>query len=156
MISSQLLKAVSDEQKVQSKEREVNVEKQFVVDNWEFFAEDKGAVKGALFQHPKDGTELVQMLGLQNVVIRKIKKEVLVSALVKMDGSDVFKLFMKDVQDFREVTTFFVLGKRALVMSNSRVLKVPGKFTHKLESSGTLPDIYYIWADELKGKERFY
>lgn len=156
MISFQLLKAVSAEQKVSNKEHETDIEKQFVVDNWAFFAEDKGAVKGALFQHPKDGTELVQTLGIQNMVIRKVKREVLVSALVKMDGSDIFKLFMKDVQDFREVTTFFVLGKRALVMSNSKILKVPGKFTHKLESSGTLPDIYYMWAEDLLGKERFY
>ena len=156
MIHSQLLKAVRNEQKVLTAEHSTSIEKDFIVNNWQFFAENKGAVKSALFQHPNTGTELLQTLGLQNVTIHKVKKEVLVKSVIKMENSEIFTTFLEDVKTFRELTAFFVVSKKALVMSNNQILKVPGKFIHKLESNGNLPDIYWQWAEDLIGKVRFY
>lgn len=156
MLPSQLFKAVNAEQKVLNEEHNTNIEKDFVVNNWSFFAESKGAVKSALFQHPNTGTELLQTLGLQNVTIHKVKKDVLVKSVLKMENSEIFNKFLEEVKIFRELTVFFVVEKKALVMSNNQILKVPGKFIHKLESNGTLPDIYWQWAEDLAGKVRFY
>ena len=156
MISAVLAKAIRDEQKALSKEKEVQKEKDFIMENWMFFAEEKGAVKSALFAHPDNGNEVLQTLGLQNVVIKKVKNEDLVKSLLRMEKSVLLNKFFDEVKLYRELTVFFVTGKRALVMSNNQILKVPGRFCHKLESEGNLPDIYYMWAEDLKGKVTFY
>lgn len=156
MLAKQLVHAIHDEQKVLDKEKDLNIEKSFVIDNWQFFADNKGTVKGALFNSPKSGTEMLQILGIQNVVIKKIKQDVLVKSVIRMEKSPVFESFLKDVQLYKEVTTFFVVGKKALVMSNNQILKVPGKFIHRFESQGALNDIYWMWSDDLLGKVRFY
>ena len=156
MISSQLLKATRTELKTLDSDRGNQVEKDFILSNWQFFAEDKGAVKGALFQHPKTGNELLQTLGIQNVTIHKVTKEALVKSVLKMEGSEIFNAFMEDVKVFKELTAIFIVSKRALMMSNNQVFNVPGKFMHKLESTGNLPDIYWQWAENLAGKVSFY
>lgn len=157
MVNRALLKAVKSEMKVLNKEKENQKEVDFIVDNWQFFAEDKGTIKRALFScHPNNGTELLQELGLMQVVTHKIKQDVLVKSVLRMEGSPLFEQFLRDVSTYSEVTSFFILGKRALVMSNSQILKVPGKFIHKFESQGQLKDIYWQWAEDILGKVMFY
>lgn len=157
MLNKELLQAIKSENKVLKQERNSDIEKDFIVNNWQFFAETKGAVKGALFQyHPKDGNELLHVMGMPQLAIHKVKKEVLVSAVMEMEGSEIFKKFLQDVKDKGECTAFFVVGKRAIIMSNAMPLVVPGKFIHKFQSQGKLNDIYWQWADNLKEKVRFY
>ena len=157
MLNQELLKAIKSENKVLRQEQSFDIEKDFIVNNWQFFAETKGAVKGALFQYaPQTGTELLQVLGLPQAVIHKVKKEELVKAVMEMETSEVFKLFLQDVQDHGECVSYFVVSKRAIIMSNAMPLVVPGKFIHKFQSQGKLNDIYWQWADNMKGKLRLY
>lgn len=151
-----VMRATRSEAKELQKENEAKIEKDFVVNNWQFFAEDKGTVKSALFNHPKNGTELLQTLGINNVVIHKVKKDVLLKSLIDTEKSEIFKQFLDDVKVYQEVTTFFVVNKTALAMSNIVPLTVPGTFIHKFPSQGKLNDIYWQWSHNLLGKVRFY
>ena len=47
MLNTALIKAIKSESKVLQKEQQSELEKDFIVENWQFFAETKGAVKGA-------------------------------------------------------------------------------------------------------------
>lgn len=152
-----VMAATRSETKELQKENSDRIEKDFVVNNWQFFAENKGTVKGALFNgHPKTGTELLQGLGINNAVIHKVKKEVLLRSFINMEESEIFKTFLNDVKTYQELTAFFVVNKTALVMSNTVPLIAPGKFIHKFPSQGKLNDIYWQWAHILLEKVRFY
>lgn len=157
MLNKELIAAIKSESKVLQKEQQSELEKDFIVENWQFFADTKGAVKGALFKaHPKNGNELMEALGISQVCFHKVPKELVVRAVMELSGTEVFKMFLKDVQDKGECTSFFVVQKRAMVISNSVPLVVPGKTIHKFPSQGKLNDIYWQWADNLKERIRFY
>lgn len=157
MLNRELIKAMRSEKKELAKEQSFSIEKDFIVNNWQFFAETKGAVKGALFQYnPQTGNELLQVLGLPQTAIHKVKKDDFVKSIMEMEGSVIFNLFLQDVQDKGEVTSFYVVNTKAIVMSNAIPLVVPGKFIHKFQSQGKLNDIYWQWADNLKGKVRLF
>ena len=157
MLNQELIKAIKSENKVLQKEHNFEIEKAFIVNNWQFFAETKGAVKGALFKYqPKNGNELMSAMGLLQVCFHKVPKETLIKAVMEMAGSEIFNMFLRDVQDKGECTSFFVVQKRALVVSNNMPLIVPGKSIHKFPSQGKLNDIYWQWADSLKERIRFY
>lgn len=157
MLNTALIKAIKSETRELQKEQKLEIEKDFIVDNWQFFAETKGAVKGALLKvHPKNGNELMEALGIPQVCFHKVSKEALIKAVMELADSDIFELFLKDVQDKGECTSFFVVQKRAIAVSNSMPLVVPGKTIHKFPSQGKLNDIYWQWADNLKERIRFY
>lgn len=152
-MNTALMSAIASETKVLAEQSERNIEKAFIVDNWSLFSENRWAVK-QLYKEASTADEMLMQLNV-NARVHKISKEDYTKALIDMENSEVFKTFLDDISQTGSGTSFFVVSKKAIAISNAYILSSRGKFIHKLPSEGKLNDIYYIKVENIGGLQLY-
>lgn len=153
-----LLKAIDQEEKAFYESVKERVIIDFIVDNWFIFTEKKGSVYACLRgTHQLEGQELIDLLGLENILVKKVEKKQIVAVCLAGTKSELFKEACSFASKHKgSVTAFFILGKSALVMTNQYELRPEGNFLHKLEGRDRINDMYWACVEDVKTTLRVY
>lgn len=152
-----LLIALAKEQRERIKSKNNREEVDFMLKNWQIFAESKSdiyaAIKGTI---NLKGSELCSLLGLGEVFVEKCKDCELLAFCYSSKGSKLYKKFITQVTLSKNCTIFFVAGKKAIVVSNKAQLTVDKDFNHRFPSLGSLSDIYWSPVANIAETMRVY
>ena len=148
-MNTKLMQALNTEAKHNKQDQIVKIERDFICRNWSMFGSDKWAIIGAMKTDPEaNGDDLIELMGLTNVHIRKVALSELLSFCYRKNK--LFNLYIEEAIREKPCTYFFVAGKTAIVITNKTVLKPYKQFMHKLEVESS-PDIYWAAVDDVKG-----
>lgn len=154
---NQLLKAIQSETKALIESSTSKVETDFILKNWQVFAENKSQIYGCL-KHQKNltGQGLLDLLGLNNCYIERVSKQQLLAACYSFKDSDLYKTYMKYIQRSKSGTAFFIVYTSGIVVTNQFSLEKENMITHILKGNDKVNDLYWAPVKDVSDILRVY